>query len=291
MHLCQKQFSGKFKLLTETSPWSWKANTGCHGNLWRNERLLIRVISSGINKETMDTLRVLRSRAAQHQRALSSFLRFCCCLCFLGMDVPWKINYVKKKKFWLCYRIFKDFPLNLDFTRRSMLPHPAYFCLFVCFFGIGLHINQDTERELWNSDRCYLPGLRLTVRWKWEPDFPRPCSPGTPGYPCHLPWTPTAKRTGHWYKHTRTRSHTLHLYSPGGPLLPYKGHISFVISNKRAEDVSPQCMHGNRIKPGITIIRNMAGGESQATTTPRIIASTADESCNCKSDSALNLVL
>lgn len=242
----------------------------------------------------MDTLRESSDQELHNINVLSSFLRFCCCLCFLGMDVPLKINCVKKKKkkFWLCYRIFEDFPLNFDFPRWSMLPHPAFFCLFVCFFGISLHINQDTESELWNADRCYLPGPRLTARWKWEPDFPRPCSPGTPGYPCHLPWTPTAKRTGHWYKHTHAHAHT-HSISTlrAGPCCHMKATFPSSLATRRAEDVSPQCMHGNRIKPGITIIRNMTGGESQATTTPWIIANTADESCNCKSDSALNLAL
>lgn len=74
----------------------------------------------------------------------------------------------KKKSFCLCYRIFGDFPLNFDFTHRSNLSHPVFCFVLLLFFGgeikNRLHINQNTERRMWNTDCCYLPGLQLTVR-------------------------------------------------------------------------------------------------------------------------------
>lgn len=140
---------------------------------------------------------------------------------------------------------------------------------------------------------CQLPCSLQVVWWKWECDFPRPCSPGTPGSPCHLPRTPTVKRTGHWCTRAHTPSHThthnlpacLSISSPSmAPPLPYKGHISPVITGK-SQRISHltvcTIIRSNLELPSLEILQEANHKE----TTSWIIAYAANESCNCKSDS------
>lgn len=134
---------------------------------------------------------------------------------------------------------------------------------------------------------CQLPCSLLVVWWKWECDFPRPCSPGMPGSHCHLPRTPPVKRTGHWYTqaHTHPLSAYLSISLPlDRPPLPHKGHISLVITSesKRISHLTVcTIIRSNLGLPSLEILQEANHKEK----TPWIIANTANESCNCKSDS------
>lgn len=128
------------------------------------------------------------------------------------------------------------------------------------------------------------------VWWKWECDFPRPDSLGTHSSPCHLPRIPPVKRTGHWYTHPHTQTPRLPfnlLFLDRSPL-PYKGHISLVITGK-SQRISHLTVY--------TVIRSnlelssleLLQEASHKETTSWITAYAANESCNCKSDSTPQL--
>lgn len=109
---------------------------------------------------------------------------------------------------WMLHqRFFFGFTWHLEIFLWILILFACQTSNIQCVLGSFYILTRIWSVECGILTAATLPGLRLIVRWKWEPDFPRLCSPGTRGYPCHLPWTPTAKRTGHWYKHTRARTH------------------------------------------------------------------------------------
>lgn len=97
MRLGQKQFSAEFQTVDRNVPpvALSKQTLGCHGNLWRNERLLIRVISEGINKETMDPLGESSDQELHgaNVRSAAASSAFCCC--FLISVSGWKMDGLK----------------------------------------------------------------------------------------------------------------------------------------------------------------------------------------------------
>lgn len=138
---------------------------------------------------------------------------------------------------------------------------------------------------------CQLPCSLQVVWWKWECDFPRPYSPGTPGSPHHLPWTPTVKRTGHWYAHTHTHTNSSlafqsHPRPRWAPLL-YKSHISPVIRVRvrKTQRVSHltgwMIIRSNLELSSLEILQEVCHKE----TTLWKMAYHANMRCNCKSDS------
>lgn len=120
---------------------------------------------------------------------------------------------------------------------------------------------------------------------------PDPTLRGRLAPPHHLPWTPTVKRTGHWYTHALTHANSplafqSHLRPRWAPLL-YKGHISLVIRVRvsKTQRVSHltgwMIIRSNLELAPLEILQEVCHKE----TTLWKMAYHANMRCNCKSDS------